>query len=61
MQKGAGAMSEAGQLNGRGLTRGQCLRSLAAGSTLLPGLLSELLAEDSGVPGTVRGIGRAHV
>ena len=55
MQKGAGAMSEAGQLNGRGLTRGQCLRSLAAGSTLLPGLLSELLAEDSGVPGTVRG------
>ena len=48
-------MSEAGQLNGRGLTRGQCLRSLAAGSTLLPGLLSELLAEDSGVPGTVRG------
>ena len=55
MQKGAGAMSEAGQLNGRGLTRGQCLRSLAAGSTLLPGLLSELFAEDSGVPGTVRG------
>ena len=48
-------MSEAGQLNGRGLTRGQCLRSLAAGSTLLPGLLSELFAEDSGVPGTVRG------
>lgn len=48
-------MSEVGQLNGRGLTRGQCLRSLAAGSTLLPGLLSELLAEDSGVPGTVRG------
>lgn len=56
MQKGAGAMSEAGQLNGRGLTRGQCLRSLAAGSTLLPGLLSELLAEDSGVPGTARGL-----
>ena len=48
-------MSEAGQLNGRGLTRGQCLRSLAAGSTLLPGLLSELFAEDSGVSGTVRG------
>lgn len=31
------------------MTRGQCLRSLAAGSSLLPGLLSELLAEDSGV------------
>ncbi len=56
MQNGAGAMSEAGQLNGRGWTRGQCLRSLAAGSTLLPGLLSELLAEDSGVPGAVRGL-----
>ena len=31
------------------MTRGQCLRSLAAGSSLLPGLLNELLAEDSGV------------
>lgn len=34
---------------GSKMTRGQCLRSLAAGSSLLPGLLSELLAQDSGV------------
>jgi len=38
------------EVNSSGITRGQCVRSLAAGSSLLPGLLTELLAEDSGNP-----------
>lgn len=54
-------------VNAFGITRGQCLRSLAAGSSLLPGILSELLAEDSGnhrrnplLPGVPDGRPRAN-